>query len=243
MSFLRSVIVMKPSSSISAMSPVRSQPSLVEHLAGRLLVLVVAGEDGLAADRAARRPRRASPRRPGAACRRCRTCSASGTVDRAGGRALGQPVALEDQQVEGVEELASPRARAARRRRSRSAAGRRAAPSPSSRRAGRRAGAGARASAGSARRPGGGGSTSRPTRERPLARAARFGPASPRRAGDDGGVDLLVDPRHAREDGRPDLGRGASPTRSGSRQKREREARRRRACRWISRPKLWASGR
>ena len=48
MSFLRSVMVMNPSSSISAMSPVRSQPSSREHLAGRLRVLEVAGEDGFA---------------------------------------------------------------------------------------------------------------------------------------------------------------------------------------------------
>ena len=50
MSFLRSVIVMKPSSSI-VRDVAGAQPAvLVEHLARRLLVLEVAGEDRRAAD-------------------------------------------------------------------------------------------------------------------------------------------------------------------------------------------------
>ena len=105
MSFLRSVIVMKPSSSISAMSPVRSHPSVAEDLARRLLVLVVAGEDRLAADQQLAVVGEPAPRSRGAAGRPCRSLKRVGPVDRAGGRALGQPVALEDEDVERVEEL------------------------------------------------------------------------------------------------------------------------------------------
>ena len=104
MSFLRSVIVMKPSSSISAMSPVLQPPVGVEHLAGRLLVLVVAGEDRLAADQqlpVVGQPHlEARQRRPDGA-----EPVAVGPVHGARRRALGQPVALEDEDVEGVEEL------------------------------------------------------------------------------------------------------------------------------------------
>ena len=50
MSFLRSVIVTKPSASIEAMSPVLSQPSSPSTALRRLGILVVAREDGRAAD-------------------------------------------------------------------------------------------------------------------------------------------------------------------------------------------------
>ena len=50
MSFLRSVIVTKPSASISAMSPDAEPAVGAEHRRRRLGILVVAGEDRLAAD-------------------------------------------------------------------------------------------------------------------------------------------------------------------------------------------------
>ena len=134
MSFLRSVIVRKPSSSIEPMSPVLQPAVLVEHGLRRLVVLVVAGEDRRAADeqlavvgqlqldagqRRARRCRSGSAR----ACSRWRpSCTRSCRSPRGWGcRGRGRT-------------RRSP-SRAARRPRSRSAGGRRASSSPSSRRA------------------------------------------------------------------------------------------------------------
>ena len=142
MSFLRSVIVTKPSSSIVAMSP-GAQPAVVaEHRGRRLGVLVVAGEDGLAADQElavlGEPELEAGQRRPDGA-----EPVALGRVRRRGRRALRQAVALEDADADRVEELGDllRERRAARDRRR--AAARRGAPSPSRRRAGRRGGAGA----------------------------------------------------------------------------------------------------
>ena len=104
MSFLRSVIFTKPSSSISAMSPDRSQPSSLEHLRRRLGILVVAAEDRLAPDQqlaVVGRPQLESGQRgtDGA------EAPALGSVRRRGRRALRQPVALEDPDPDGIEEL------------------------------------------------------------------------------------------------------------------------------------------
>ena len=104
MSFLRSVILTKPSASISAMSPVWSQPSGVEHLGRRGGILVVAAEHRVAAElelavlgdpELEARERRAD----GA------EAPALGRVGRRCGRALTQAVALEDPDSDRVEEL------------------------------------------------------------------------------------------------------------------------------------------
>ena len=104
MSFLRSVIVTKPSSSIDGDVP-GAEPAVVpEHLRGRLGLLVVAGEHRLAADQqlavlgepeletGERRPDRAEP-------------VALGRVRRRGRRALGEAVPLVDADPDRVEEL------------------------------------------------------------------------------------------------------------------------------------------
>ena len=127
MSFLRSVIVTNPSSSIVA-DVAGAQPAVVaEHRARRLLVLEVAGEDGRAADQelaVVGEPQLdARHRRPDGA-----EAVAIRPVDRGGGRALRQPVALEDAGCRARRRTPRPRAPAARRRRSRRAAGRRGAP-------------------------------------------------------------------------------------------------------------------
>ena len=104
MSFLRSVMWRKPSSSSLPMSPVLSQPSGAEHGGRRLGLLVVALEDGLRAhldlavvgdpDLEARQrlPDRAE-------------AVDVGPVRAAGGRALGEAVALRDADPDRVEEL------------------------------------------------------------------------------------------------------------------------------------------
>ena len=104
MSFFRSVIVMKPSSSIVAMSPGSEPAVLAEHRRRRLGILVVALEDRLAPDEQLpvlgelhleARQRLADGAEAEGALR----------VRRRRGRALGQPVALDEQDVDRVEEL------------------------------------------------------------------------------------------------------------------------------------------
>src|SRR4029078_5704499 len=74
-----------------------------EYLAGRLLVLVVAGEDRLAADQ-----QLAVLLHPHLEAGHGRTgggeAKATGPVDRGGGGALGQAPAFDDQDVDRVEE-------------------------------------------------------------------------------------------------------------------------------------------
>ena len=105
------------------MSPVWSQPS-VEHLARGLLVPVVAREDGRRG-RGSRRPRRLPPRSP---CRLADRAEAEASrhVHVRRRRALGQAVALEDDDADREEELGDS-SRAARRPRSTAASARRAA--------------------------------------------------------------------------------------------------------------------
>ena len=102
MSFLRPVILMKPSESISPRSPVCSQPSTIVS-AGRLLVLVVALEDVRALDEdlavvgdlhLAARERFADRA----------DLEVVGGGDRRRGRGLGHPPALEHEHAGGVEE-------------------------------------------------------------------------------------------------------------------------------------------
>ena len=117
------------------------------------------------------------PRSPGAGADGAEAVPAR-EAERAGGRALGQPVALENQQVEGVEELADLGESGAPP--DRAACGRRSAPSPSvktSRSASRRR----RERAGRDDRPGGGGSP--PGRRAAPTRRASGGARSPRRSG------------------------------------------------------------
>ena len=150
MSFLRSVIVRKPSSSIEPMSPVLQPAVVAEHRLRRLGILVVAGEHRGAADE----------QLPvvGELAGRCRAC-AGPTVPKRKRSSMFTfeavvhsvvPVALQDRDVEHVEELRDLLRRAARRRRSRTSAARRASSSPSSRPAGPPAGAARRARAGRA---------------------------------------------------------------------------------------------
>ena len=102
MSFLRPVILMKPSSSNSPMSPVWSQPSTIVS-ARRLLVLVVALEDVRALDEdlaVVGDPDLAAGE--GFADRA--DLEVLGRGDRRRGRGLGHPPALEDEHPGGVEE-------------------------------------------------------------------------------------------------------------------------------------------
>ena len=104
MSFLRSVIVTKPSASIAG-DVARAEPAVVvQHRARRLGILEVALEDRLAADQQlvvlAEAELRSGERRADGA-----EAVVVGPVHRRGRRALGEAVALEDQDVERVEEL------------------------------------------------------------------------------------------------------------------------------------------
>jgi hypothetical protein len=81
------------------------QPAVgVEHLARRLLVAVVAGEDGLAANQDLAVRRRLDLEAGEDRADRAELDPA-GTVDRARGRALREAVALQDRDVEREEEL------------------------------------------------------------------------------------------------------------------------------------------
>ena len=240
MSFLRSVIV-DEAVVVDLADVAGAQPAvLAEHLARRLLVLVVAGEDGLAPDQqlavvgdaqldaGQRRPDRAEP-------------EPVGPVDRRRGRALGQPVALEDRDVERVEELGDLLRERRAARDAERAAGRRAAPSPSSRRAGRRAGAAARARAGRARPCCRSSLTRRPTRsaqsmQPPLRRR------SPRRTSPD--APCAPSRRRAARSAAPSGAPPAALRHAAAGRGRRRSCSRRTApSRCISRPKLCASGR
>ena len=232
---------MKPSSSIEPRSPERSQPSVAQHLARRLLVLVVAGEDRLAADQELAVLGRAHLEARAAPGPTVPKRKRSGPVDGGGGRALGQAPALDDQDVERVEELADLL-------RERRAAGD-AEPQPAaeavlhlaSRRAGRRGGAAAPARAGCGRPCSRSSLTRRPTasaqsssrRSRPvhLLELRRARPCAPSR-------------RAAARSAAASAARRASPLRPGADRGRTRSCSR--VCapsRCISRPKLWASGR
>ena len=137
MSFLRSVILTKPSASISAMSPGVEPAVRVEHGGRRLGILVVAAEDRLAADHQLavvgdpelEARERGADRSEAPARRRVR---------RRGRRALGEPVALVDPDADCVEELRDLLDERRPARRSASAGGRRAGRGSSRARAGRR---------------------------------------------------------------------------------------------------------
>ena len=104
MSFFRSVIVMKPSV-VDLGDVAGAEPAVrAEHLSGRLGVLEVALEDRLAADQqlpVLRQLDLDARQRP------ADRAEAVGLVRvrRSGGRALGQPVALDQEDVDRVEEL------------------------------------------------------------------------------------------------------------------------------------------
>ena len=105
MSFLRSVILTKPSSSICR-DVAGAEPAVgVEHLRRRLGVLVVAGEDGLAADQELAVVGDPQLEARAAAGPTVPNRQRSGRVRRRRRRALGQAVALEDPDPDRVEEL------------------------------------------------------------------------------------------------------------------------------------------
>jgi hypothetical protein len=117
MSFLRSVIVEEAVVVEVADVAVWQPAVVVEHVAASRLVVVVAGEDGVRADEDLAVVGDADST-PGSALPTVPNCEDVRAVHGRGGRALGEPVALEDQDVERVEELRRSRVRAARRPRS-----------------------------------------------------------------------------------------------------------------------------
>ena len=186
--------------------------------ARRRLVLVVAGEDrllrmqDLAVVGDAELEARAAP------ARRCRSGTRSGRLTRARRRALGQAVALEDEDVERVEEL---RDLLGERRAAGDAEAQPAAEpllAPSRRRAGRRA----RAAQASAARDGlaraaAARSPRWPTRERPVDQPPLRRRSPRRTARRTARVHLLVHARDARQHRRPDgRQRLADPQRVGA---------------------------
>ena len=111
-SFFRPVMVRNPSSSSEPRSPVRNQPSSVEGLLGRLVVVPVAGEDdpapdqdlALLADLDGHSGQRLADRADLVAVR---------PVDGGGGRRLGQALPLQHGDAHAAEEMAQPRVSAA----------------------------------------------------------------------------------------------------------------------------------
>ena len=158
----------------------RAQPAvLAQHLGGRLGLLEVAGEDGLAPDQqlAVLGDTQLEAGQRGADGAEA---VAVGAVRRRRRRALREAVALEDPDRQSRRRTRRSPSRAAHRPRSASGADRPAAPSPSRRRAGRRAGAGGRARAGAACPAPRSALSSRPTRA-PTRRACVRTPGRVRR--------------------------------------------------------------